>query len=304
MKFGDNLRSLRKSKEISQEQLAEKVNVSRQSVSKWETGEAYPEMNNILELCKIFKCNINDLVNDKMIDLDSLDEEVKMSVVKFKKEKQEKVKLLSKILFMIGRIGAILTKVGIGFVVAFKILLTIVIVNIEIRYSKIIADGKVLIISELDDGIRIAVNNEHVVVGDINNKDIVSFKKAYNKYGKVTLIALFELGFIILIVFLIFVIIVLNHLDKLFTNIYEGDTPFTLENVGHINKMSNYMIAAIIASAIGSTIFNISTAMEDVIEFNLFNIIEIIFLFALSYIFEYGYEIQLDSKGKIYGDEE
>ena len=38
MKFGDNLRNLRKSKKISQERLAEKVGVSRQSVSKWERG--------------------------------------------------------------------------------------------------------------------------------------------------------------------------------------------------------------------------------------------------------------------------
>ena len=53
MKFGENLKKIRKEKNMSQEQLAEKVNVSRQSVSKWETGESYPEMNNILELCKI-----------------------------------------------------------------------------------------------------------------------------------------------------------------------------------------------------------------------------------------------------------
>ena len=304
MKFGDNLRKLRKNKQISQEQLAEKVNVSRQSVSKWENGEAYPEMNNILELCKIFKCNINDLVNDSIVDLDSLDEEIKMSVVKLKKDKQEKVKLLSKILFMIGRIGAILAKVGIGFLVVFMILIPIVMSNVNIKDDKIIADGKVVMVSELKDGFRVAIGSEHVVVGDINNKDIQNFKRAYNKYGKVTLISLFELGFIIMIVFLIFVIIVLNHLDKLFTNIYDGDTPFTLENVEHIKKMSNYMIAAIIASAVGSVVFNISTAMEDVMEFDLFNVVEIIFLFALSYIFEYGYEIQLDSKGKIYGDEE
>jgi len=90
MKFWDNLKVLRKNKNLSQEDLANKVGVSRQSVSKWETGEAYPEMNNILELCKIFKCNIGELVNDNMIDLDSLDEDVKMSVVKFKKEKQKK----------------------------------------------------------------------------------------------------------------------------------------------------------------------------------------------------------------------
>ena len=48
MKFGENLKNIRKEKNMSQEQLAEKVNVSRQSVSKWETGESYPEMNNIL----------------------------------------------------------------------------------------------------------------------------------------------------------------------------------------------------------------------------------------------------------------
>ena len=38
MKFGDNLKKLRRAKKISQEELAERVNVSRQSVSKWETG--------------------------------------------------------------------------------------------------------------------------------------------------------------------------------------------------------------------------------------------------------------------------
>lgn len=72
MKFGDNLKKIRKLKKLSQEELAEKLNVSRQSVSKWETGDAYPEMNNLLELCKIFHCKINDLVNDYITDMESL----------------------------------------------------------------------------------------------------------------------------------------------------------------------------------------------------------------------------------------
>ena len=76
MKFGDNLKTLRKKNNISQEVLADKVGVSRQSVSKWETGDAYPEMNNILQLCKIFHCNIGELVNDNIVDIDSLDEDV------------------------------------------------------------------------------------------------------------------------------------------------------------------------------------------------------------------------------------
>ena len=51
MKFGDNLQNLRKLKKMSQESLAEKVEVSRQSISKWERGESYPTMNNIMSLC-------------------------------------------------------------------------------------------------------------------------------------------------------------------------------------------------------------------------------------------------------------
>ena len=96
MKFGENLYNLRKKQKISQEKLAEKIGVSRQSVSKWENGTAYPEMNRIFELCKIFHCKLNDLVNDNILDFDSLDKEVNMSVVKFNKEKQNKLKIVSK----------------------------------------------------------------------------------------------------------------------------------------------------------------------------------------------------------------
>lgn len=43
MSFAENLQTLRKRDKITQEELADKLQVSRQSVSKWETGEAYPE---------------------------------------------------------------------------------------------------------------------------------------------------------------------------------------------------------------------------------------------------------------------
>ena len=48
---------------LSQEQLAESLNVTRQSVSKWESGASYPEMDKLLALCKIFNCGLDDLVN-------------------------------------------------------------------------------------------------------------------------------------------------------------------------------------------------------------------------------------------------
>ena len=53
MSFGENLQYLRKQKEITQEQLAEQLEVSRQSVSKWESGQSFPEMEKLLQLSLI-----------------------------------------------------------------------------------------------------------------------------------------------------------------------------------------------------------------------------------------------------------
>ena len=63
MKFGENLQKLRKEKGISQEQLAEQLGVTRQSVSKWESGASYPEMDKIVALCNMFHCDMNVLIN-------------------------------------------------------------------------------------------------------------------------------------------------------------------------------------------------------------------------------------------------
>ena len=63
MNLSENLKKIRKDNNLSQEDLAEKLGVSRQSVSKWESGLAYPEMDKVLELCKIFNLNIDELLN-------------------------------------------------------------------------------------------------------------------------------------------------------------------------------------------------------------------------------------------------
>ena len=63
MSFNEKLQILRKEMKLSQEQLADKLNVSRQAVSKWESGASYPEMDKLIALCKLFKCSIDDLTN-------------------------------------------------------------------------------------------------------------------------------------------------------------------------------------------------------------------------------------------------
>ena len=67
MSFGKNLQYLRQlSAGMTQEALAEKLNVSRQTISKWEMDAANPEMDKALELCKVFNCSLDNLFREEM----------------------------------------------------------------------------------------------------------------------------------------------------------------------------------------------------------------------------------------------
>ena len=62
MSFRDNMQHLRASRNMTQEQLAMLLGVSRQSVSKWEAERAYPEMDKLLRMCALFDCTLDELV--------------------------------------------------------------------------------------------------------------------------------------------------------------------------------------------------------------------------------------------------
>lgn len=66
MKLGEVIYAHRKAMGISQEKLAEEVGVSRQAVSKWELGEATPEVEKLLSLAKIFGITTDDLLSGKL----------------------------------------------------------------------------------------------------------------------------------------------------------------------------------------------------------------------------------------------
>ncbi len=70
MKFEENLRELRKQNGLSQEELAEKLNVSRQAVSKWENGSGYPELDKLMVLCELFHCTMDDLLKGDVKERD------------------------------------------------------------------------------------------------------------------------------------------------------------------------------------------------------------------------------------------
>ncbi len=300
MKFGDNLRQIRKSKKMSQEQLAEKVNVTRQSVSKWENGESYPEMNNILELCKIFNCKLNDLVHTDMTDITSLDEEIVMNVVKFNEKKQKEVKTLSNVISLIGKIGAIVLKVAIPFIILGMILVPYIVNNIEIKDNEIVFKT---------DNIKIIGENKieihDIIIGefDIRDEDY-DVIEMFEDNSNIKIITYIETGLVFLLVELYIMIIILGCVEKLFNNIKDKTTPFTLDNVKYIKKISYLIIALILITPISDILFSIilgiSTGGSS--PFELMSILEILIIFSMSYIFEYGYEMQKDSQARMYNE--
>lgn len=68
MKFDENLRAFRKQKDFSQEYLAEKMNVSRQTISKWENGTAMPDLKKLTDLASLFDVSMDELLGTSAPD--------------------------------------------------------------------------------------------------------------------------------------------------------------------------------------------------------------------------------------------
>lgn len=68
MAFSDNLQFLRTRQGQTQEQLAEALEVSRQSVSKWESAQSYPEMDTLLRICELYRVNLDTLMRGSVED--------------------------------------------------------------------------------------------------------------------------------------------------------------------------------------------------------------------------------------------
>lgn len=101
MKLQDKIIQLRKSKGWSQEDLAEKLNVSRQAVSRWENGSALPDANNIFQLSKLFGVTADYLLND---DQDKTDDPQKQrdvfDVFNSNKFRKKRLSIVASICFL------------------------------------------------------------------------------------------------------------------------------------------------------------------------------------------------------------
>ena len=125
--FGENLQFYRKRKNMTQEQLADQLEVSRQTVSKWEAGASYPEMEKILQLCDLFSCSMDTLLRENASEQEI--EDTQSYEIHMEKRRKH---ITTGVIMIILAVASyeLLTGVGIAEVIANTIFLAIAIVSI------------------------------------------------------------------------------------------------------------------------------------------------------------------------------
>ncbi len=101
--LGERLYELRRKKNLSQEEMAEKLNVSRQTISKWETNQSQPDFDKIIPLCQLFNISSEELLTGKKAIKDSVE-------VKENKKKTALVISLSVFLYFLALIWVMIAE--------------------------------------------------------------------------------------------------------------------------------------------------------------------------------------------------
>jgi len=89
IKIGKFIADCRKQKNMTQMQLAEKLNITDRAVSKWENGRSMPDSSIMLELCDVLGISVNDLLHGEVIQMEEYSKKTEDLLLTSVKEKEE-----------------------------------------------------------------------------------------------------------------------------------------------------------------------------------------------------------------------
>ena len=102
VKIGKFIAQRRKMANLTQIQLAEKLNITDRAISKWETGRALPDSSIMLILCEILDITVNDLLSGEVIKMDNYNKELENNLLELVKQKEKTDKWLLSLEVVIG----------------------------------------------------------------------------------------------------------------------------------------------------------------------------------------------------------
>ena len=106
-KIGKFIAACRKKENLTQMQLAEKMNITDRAVSKWETGKAMPDSSIMLALCDVLKITVNDLLSGEVVSMENYNKELENNLLEMVRQKEEADKRLLKLEIVLGTIAVL-----------------------------------------------------------------------------------------------------------------------------------------------------------------------------------------------------
>ena len=107
VKIGRFIAQCRKNKNMTQAQLAEKLNITDRAISKWETGKGMPDSSIMLELCAELDITVNELLSGEMIEMSNYDKIVEENLLEFKRREEDSAKKMLLLENVIGYMSTI-----------------------------------------------------------------------------------------------------------------------------------------------------------------------------------------------------
>jgi transcriptional regulator with XRE-family HTH domain len=118
VKIGKFIADCRKNNNLTQMQLAEKLNITDRAVSKWECGKALPDAAIMLDLCEILGINVNELLIGEKLDMKDYEKQTELNLVELVKQKEESDRRLLNMEIVLGVVISVLY-LAISFIACF-----------------------------------------------------------------------------------------------------------------------------------------------------------------------------------------
>lgn len=106
-KVGKFIAERRKNKNMTQAELAEKLNITDRAISKWETGKGMPDSSIMLELCDELDISVNELLSGEVIKMENYNQKAEENLLEMKKQKEETDREMLRLEMVIGYISTI-----------------------------------------------------------------------------------------------------------------------------------------------------------------------------------------------------
>ena len=107
IKIGKFIAECRKKNNLTQMQLAEKLNITDRAISKWENGKAMPDSSIMLDLCNELKISVNELLSGEVLEMNNYNEKMEQNLIGIVKQKEESDKRLLTMEIVIGLLASL-----------------------------------------------------------------------------------------------------------------------------------------------------------------------------------------------------